>query len=86
MATHDLQKMRLEFPKHFEEIFENVRDRLRRDLILKFEVIKLCEMQHAHNTKTDTVGAMRSKFASVFLGEVLKEMNHRKETAIRQVS
>ena len=74
LSINDLLKMKYEFPRQFEEIFDSVRERFRRDLILKFEVIKHMEMQHAAKTP-DAIGAMRSRFAGAFLGEILKEMN-----------
>ena len=40
LSISDLFKMKLEFPRIFNELFLNSRDQLRRDLMLNIEVIK----------------------------------------------
>jgi len=62
----DLLKMKYEFPKFFKELFDGARDRLRKDLVLKFEVIKLSEISQANRAKS-TTQALTSKFATLFM-------------------
>lgn len=40
LSISELFKMKLEFPKHFLDLFEGSRERLQQDLILKLEVIR----------------------------------------------
>jgi hypothetical protein len=73
LSISDLFKMKLEFPRIFNELFNNSRDQLRRDLMLKIEVIKQSQMIMGIKAE-DPVDAMKSKFASNFLGGLLKKM------------
>jgi hypothetical protein len=40
IPINDLLKMKLEFPKYFNEMFRGTKEKLRRDLIQKIEIIK----------------------------------------------
>ena len=77
ISTGDLLRMKFEFPKHFQELFDNCRQRLSKDLILKFEVIKHSEMSLA-NKANDPATAIQSKFAQHFLGKILSQLNEQR--------
>lgn len=60
LRIDDLEKMKMEFPDMFVELFEGAHDRLQRELLLKLDVIKKCEA--ASENKTD----IRSRLAAIF--------------------
>jgi hypothetical protein len=43
LMIEDIDKMKIEFPDVFEELFTNSYRRLKKELQLKIEAIKLCE-------------------------------------------
>jgi hypothetical protein len=45
LRLDDLEKLRMEFPEMFAELFEGGNYRLKCELLLKLEVIKKCETQ-----------------------------------------
>ena len=57
LKIEDMEKMKLEFPDLFQDLFSGAHDRLQRELILKLEVIKKMEAQL--EVKNDA----RSRFA-----------------------
>lgn len=61
LRIDDLEKMKMEFPDSFQDLFKGANERLQKELILKLEVIKRCEA--SSESKTD----MRSRFASLLL-------------------
>ena len=75
ISINDLIKMKLEFPKYFNELFKDSRDILRKNLTLKFELTKHSEMESAADPSSTPRNALQSRFASHFLSEILKKMN-----------
>jgi len=51
LRVEDIEKMRMEFPDVYSELFEGVHDRLKRELLLKLDVIIKCE--NAQEVKTN---------------------------------
>lgn len=68
--------MKLEFPDCFDEMFKDVRQELKKDLLLKLEVIKQSEFKAAATSK-ETDNKLKSKFAFQMLGGLQKEMSHK---------
>ena len=60
LRIDDLEKLKMEFPDMYSNLFEGANDRLKCELLLKLEVIKQCEA--ASESKTD----IRSRFARLF--------------------
>ena len=52
LLIEDIERMRIEFPDVFEELFMNSYRRLNKELEIKIEAIKLCET--SNNTKKNT--------------------------------
>lgn len=77
LTLSDLLKMKYEFPKFFKELFDGSRDKLRKDLVLKFEVIKLSEISSIQQPRNKSE-EIKSKFATLFMGQILQQMNHAK--------
>lgn len=65
--------MKLEFPKIFYELFRTARERLRRELILKIEVIKNQERLAVSNDDNGPK-KFQAMFAYAFLGGILKKL------------
>ena len=65
----DLLIMKLEFPKYFRELFRNSKEKLRRDLIQKIEIIK--NHEHKEVAKDGGEKNLKSRFAYAFLGNLL---------------
>ena len=61
--------MKLEFPKYFRELFRNSKEKLRRDLIQKIEIIK--NHEHKEVAKDGGEKNLKSRFAYAFLGNLL---------------
>lgn len=55
----DLLKMKLEFPNAFTEIVTGAKSSLKKELMLKLELIRICQLEE--NEKTDT-NHVRAKF------------------------
>lgn len=70
ISIEDMLKMKLEFPKCFREIFEKVKETLRKELTIKFEVIRFTETAKAEQSQ-DKAAILRSRFASHIMGEIL---------------
>ena len=60
LRIDDLEKLKMEFPDMYSNLFEGANDQLKCELLLKLEVIKQCEA--ASENKTD----IRSRFARLF--------------------
>ena len=45
MRIDDLEKLKIEFPEMYQELFEGANDRLKCELLLKLEVINKCEQE-----------------------------------------
>lgn len=60
LRIDDLEKMKMEFPDMYVDLFEGSHERLQRELLMKLDVIKKCE--DASDIKTD----IRSRLASIF--------------------
>ena len=45
LTIDEMEKMRLEFPDMYDELFQGTYDRLQKELILKMEVIKKQEVK-----------------------------------------
>jgi len=58
LRLDDLEKLRIEFPEMFSELFEGANDRLKCELLLKLEVIKKCDTQQD--------GDFQARFARMF--------------------
>lgn len=64
--------MKLEFPKHFLDLFEGSRERLQQDLILKLEVIRETQMNLKSSENNNSI--VGRVFTFGVLGGVIKEM------------
>ena len=60
LTIEELEKMKMEFPEHYVEMFTGAYDRLKKELLLKLETIKRQEAKL--NLKSD----VRSRFAALF--------------------
>lgn len=67
---NDLLKMKLEFPKYFKELFKGAKEKLRRDLIQKIEIIKNHEQEEVFKAGGGDKN-LKSRFAYAFLGGLL---------------
>lgn len=68
---NDLLKMKLEFPKYFNELFKGAKQKLRRDLIQKIEIIKNHEQEEVVKAGGGDKN-LKSRFAYAFLGGLLE--------------
>ena len=71
MTIRDLLKLKLEFPKVFAELLVGAREKLIKDITLKLEVIKICELEIAKKTP---INRLSSIFASHLMGQMVKGM------------
>ena len=72
--------MKLEFPRVFNELLAGAREKLINDITLKLEVIKISELENAHNSP---LKRLKSIFASHLMGQMVKGMHlhaHKKKT------
>ncbi len=60
LRIDDLEKMKMEFPDMYVDLFEGAHDRLQRELLMKLDVIKKCEA--ISDVKTD----IRSRLEAIF--------------------
>jgi hypothetical protein len=60
LRIDDLEKMKMEFPDMYVDLFEGAHERLQRELLMKLDVIKRCEA--AADVKSD----IRSRLAVIF--------------------
>jgi hypothetical protein len=65
LQISDLMVMRVEFPIEFENLFEGVRDNLKRDLHFKIQVIRNNELENAKKN-----GGLSSQIANHLLGDI----------------
>ena len=57
LTIDEMEKMRLEFPDMYDELFQGTYDRLQKELILKMEVIKKQEVkQNPGQTLSNALG------------------------------
>lgn len=74
LRIDDLEKMKMEFPDMFVELFEGAHEKLQKELLTKLDVIKKCEAQS--EAKTD----LRSKLATIFnYGNAMQGINKVKQ-------
>lgn len=68
LSIRDLLKMKLEFPKVFAHLFQDVRKKLNRELGMKIDMIR--EYEQDMIEKQSTKNALRSKFKINLLGGI----------------
>lgn len=74
--------MKLEFPKYFNELFKNSKEKLRRDLIYKIEIIKNHELKEVVK---DGDKNLKSRFAYAFLGNLLQKLKKKSDRGVNSV-
>ena len=72
LTIKDLLKMKLEFPKVFAELLVGAREKLIKDITLKLEVIKFCEIDIASRSTSEN--RLKSIFSSHLMGQMIKGM------------
>jgi hypothetical protein len=82
IPINDLLKMKLEFPKYFNELFKNSKEKLRRDLIYKIEIIKNHELKEVVK---DGDKNLKSRFAYAFLGNLLQKLKKKSDRGVSSV-
>jgi hypothetical protein len=75
LSVKDILKMKLEFPNAFSDIFNDVRLQLKKDLLLKLEVIKQGELQ-AMKKEDSKSNKLTSNIAFTMIGGLQKEMKN----------
>ena len=66
----DLLKMKLEFPSAFKDLFTGAKSCLKRELMLKLEIIRISKLE---DIEKDDANQLRSKFAV----QLLSGMQHK---------
>lgn len=55
LTMDELEKMRLEFPEHYVDLFDGANNKLQKELLLKFEIVKKEEEKNPSLTTKDQV-------------------------------
>jgi hypothetical protein len=71
VPINELIKMKFEFPKYFNELFKNAKEKLRRDFIDKVEAIQDNEKEEKDEHEKNQIGNLKSRFAYAFLGRLI---------------